>query len=261
MEKLRIDDVDRRVDSATVLRPLTAALGASDVALNYYELAPGDSFAYGFHMHAEQEELFVIQAGRATFDTESGTVDVEAGEIVRFGPGEYQQGRNEGDERVVALAIGAPRNRESPRFSAGVTIVRNGRPRPSNRSTGNEQNAPAVSVAAITPVGLSSLRGDGSGGRCVASVHRTRPFAARGCTETGSEIRTTDPMPRGPWRGKHRSSTLRVEWLMGILDHRPPRGRDAHARDHDRRRGHVRRRDRPARGSTRTDNRRDRRAR
>jgi len=58
MKKVTIEEIDRRIDSATVTRPLTAALGASNVAINYYELAPGDSFAYGYHAHEMQEEVF-----------------------------------------------------------------------------------------------------------------------------------------------------------------------------------------------------------
>lgn len=109
MEKIRIDDIDPRVDSATVLRPVTDAIGAANVALNYYELAPGDSFAYGYHTHENQEEIFVILEGRVTFETEDGDVVVGAGDVIRFAPGEYQQGVNTGPERVVAFAIGAPR--------------------------------------------------------------------------------------------------------------------------------------------------------
>lgn len=109
MEKTRIDALDTEVDSATVRRSVADAVSATNVSLNYYELAPGDSFAYGYHMHENQEELFVIQQGQATFETEGGNVVVEAGEVVRFAPGEYQRGSNRGDERVVALAIGAPR--------------------------------------------------------------------------------------------------------------------------------------------------------
>lgn len=108
METVRIDDVQERIDSATVKRPLTGALDAANVALNYYELAPGDSFAYGYHMHERQEELFVVQEGKVTFETADGEVVVAAGEVVRFAPGEFQQGINRGEERVVALAIGAP---------------------------------------------------------------------------------------------------------------------------------------------------------
>ena len=111
MEKVRIDDVDSRPGPASVSRPLTKAVGASDVALNYYELAPGDSFAYGYHRHETQEELFIVQQGQVTFETEAGDVVVEAGEVVRFAPGEFQRGVNEGKERVVALALGAPQTR------------------------------------------------------------------------------------------------------------------------------------------------------
>jgi len=85
-------------------------VGADEVALNYYELASGDSFAYGYHRHERQEELFVVQQGTVTFETESGDRAVEAGEVVRFAPGEFQRGVNEGEERVVAFALGAPRD-------------------------------------------------------------------------------------------------------------------------------------------------------
>lgn len=110
MDTLRIEAVESRVDSATVMRPLTDAINASNVALNYYELAPGDSFAYGYHNHEKQEELFIIRAGTVTFETEEGDVEVSAGEVIRFAPGEFQQGINTGDERVVAMAIGAPQD-------------------------------------------------------------------------------------------------------------------------------------------------------
>lgn len=110
MQKIRIDDIDHRAGPASVKRPLTDPLDASEVALNYYELAPGKSFAYGFHAHDGQEELFVIQQGQVTFETETGEVVGEAGDVLRVAPGEYQQGVNTGDERVIAFAIGAPQD-------------------------------------------------------------------------------------------------------------------------------------------------------
>ncbi|MBX0285876.1 cupin domain-containing protein [Haloarcula salinisoli] len=111
MEKVRIEDVEGRPGPAAVSRPLTDAVGATEMALNYYELAPGDSFAYGYHRHERQEELFVVQTGTVTFETEAGDVLVEGGEVIRFAPGEFQRGVNEGEERVVAFALGAPRDR------------------------------------------------------------------------------------------------------------------------------------------------------
>jgi uncharacterized cupin superfamily protein len=110
MEKVRIDDLERRTDVSTVQRPLSRALGTEHVSLNYYELAPGASPAYGYHKHEAQEELFVVQQGELTFETESGEVVVEAGDAIRFGPGEFQQGVNTGDERAVILAVGAPQD-------------------------------------------------------------------------------------------------------------------------------------------------------
>jgi len=110
MRKRSLDEMDDRMGPADTIRPLTDALGLADVAMNYYELAPGDSFAYGFHAHADQEEVFYVQSGTVTFETADGDVEVGPGELVRFGPGEYQRGVNEGDERVSALAIGAPQD-------------------------------------------------------------------------------------------------------------------------------------------------------
>lgn len=119
MEKVAIEEQNDWMGPATVKRPLGEALGTEDVAINYYELEPGESFAFGYHAHERQEEVFYVLEGEATFETgephtdpgaAGGTVRVIAGpgELVRFAPGEWQQGYNDGDERVVAVAIGAP---------------------------------------------------------------------------------------------------------------------------------------------------------
>lgn len=108
MKKVALDELDSRMGPADVKRPLSGALDAADIAMNYYELDPGDSFGFGYHRHADQEEVFYVQAGTVTFETENGDVEVDDGELVRFGPGEWQCGTNRGEDRVVALAIGAP---------------------------------------------------------------------------------------------------------------------------------------------------------
>ena len=109
MKKIEISDVDSYISPGDVFRPLSTVLGTTDVAINYYELAQGDSFGYCYHCHHEQEEVFYVQAGTVTFDTPDGEVEVTEGEIVRFAPGDFQQGVNRGDERVVAIAVGAPK--------------------------------------------------------------------------------------------------------------------------------------------------------
>ncbi|MFB6308215.1 MAG: cupin domain-containing protein [Haloarculaceae archaeon] len=119
MKKVRLEALESRMGPAAVKRPLSTALETTHVALNYYELAPGETFGFGYHRHGNQEEVFYIEAGTATFETEDGDVAVEAGEAIRFAPGEWQLGRNDTDDRVVALAIGAPADR------AGTEMVRN----------------------------------------------------------------------------------------------------------------------------------------
>jgi uncharacterized cupin superfamily protein len=108
MKRVSVDDVENSVQPAAVMRPLTDALGLTDVAINHYELEPGDSFAFAYHSHEVQEEVFYIISGTATFETAEGPVEVGPNEVVRFGPGEFQRGWNRGNERVRALAIGAP---------------------------------------------------------------------------------------------------------------------------------------------------------
>jgi uncharacterized cupin superfamily protein len=108
MEQVDPDAVENSLQPAATMRPLTEALDCTDLAINYYELDPGDSFAFAYHAHEVQEEVFYVLSGTATFETEGGPVEVGPREAVRFGPGEFQRGWNEGEERIRALALGAP---------------------------------------------------------------------------------------------------------------------------------------------------------
>jgi mannose-6-phosphate isomerase-like protein (cupin superfamily) len=108
MEKVSIEDLDNDPRVADVQKHATAPLNLSDMAMNYYELEPGESFSGGLHTHMNQEEVFYVIEGTATFETKGGEVEVGADEVVRFAPGEYQEGKNESDGRIRALAMGAP---------------------------------------------------------------------------------------------------------------------------------------------------------
>lgn len=110
MERVSIANVEKALGPAAEKRRLTRPLGANDLAINYYELAPGDAFAFGYHRHADQEEVFVVESGTVTFETEAGSVEVGPHEAIRFEPGEFQRGVNRGSERVRAVAIGAPQD-------------------------------------------------------------------------------------------------------------------------------------------------------
>lgn len=110
METVRIADIDGWIGPADVKKPISRAVRAERIALNYYELDPGDSLGFGYHRHEAQEELFYVRRGTVTFETEAGDVTVGADEIVRFAPGEWQRGTNDGSERANVLAIGAPQD-------------------------------------------------------------------------------------------------------------------------------------------------------
>ena len=113
MEKVAIDEVEPSAFSTDIdRRGLSDPLGTTDVALNRSRLDPGERFTDGMHAHMDQEEIFVVVKGEATFETMDGEVDVGAGEAIRFAPGEFQSGKNDSDGEIVAFALGA---RRSPR--------------------------------------------------------------------------------------------------------------------------------------------------
>jgi mannose-6-phosphate isomerase-like protein (cupin superfamily)/ribosomal protein S27E len=127
MERVTFDD-DESTDGpagAVDRRGLSDPLDTDGVAINRYRVPPGEGLPSGLHTHTDREEIFVVLDGTATFETLPGRdpdaegdisdrpagreVTVEAGEAVRFVPGEYQSGYNRGDADLAALAIGAPR--------------------------------------------------------------------------------------------------------------------------------------------------------
>lgn len=113
MRKVAIDDVDIELSPLgvhSVRRPVSDALGTDHFAMNYFELEPGESFSGGLHTHHDQEECFYIMEGVATFEvgTDGEEIEVEAGEVIYFDPGEFQCGRNKSDDTVVGLALAAP---------------------------------------------------------------------------------------------------------------------------------------------------------
>ncbi|WP_435551463.1 cupin domain-containing protein [Natrinema sp. CGMCC1.2065] len=113
MQKINLDDMTPE-SGGQKRRSVSDPLDATDFSMNYYALEPGEEFAGRLHTHLDQEETFFVLEGEATFETKpelgaaSETVTVSEGEMIRFDAGEYQQGRNEADEPLRALALGTP---------------------------------------------------------------------------------------------------------------------------------------------------------
>ena len=106
-------DVPNPMGVNTVRNSITGAVGAQEVAVTRYQLAPGEAFSAGLHTHRDQEEMFYIVSGTATFEVGEAReeVTVDAGEVIYFAPGEFQTGANRSDDEVVGLAISAPGHR------------------------------------------------------------------------------------------------------------------------------------------------------
>ncbi|KZN25900.1 hypothetical protein A4G99_01140 [Haladaptatus sp. R4] len=125
MKSVSIDEADESGDSEISRHELTEPLGTTHVAINYYRLAPEEGLPGGLHTHMDQEEVFVVIEGKAAFEMypsidaeneEGKTVTINAGEAIRFAPGEFRSGKNESDDELVILALGAPRDSNEVRF-------------------------------------------------------------------------------------------------------------------------------------------------
>ncbi len=116
MEKVSISDVEPAAFGSDIdRRGLSEPLGTEDLAINQYRLEPGERLSGGLHTHMDQEEVFVVVEGEAAFETPDDEIAVGSGEAIRFGPGEYQSGYNDGDEELSVFAMGAPRDSEDVR--------------------------------------------------------------------------------------------------------------------------------------------------
>lgn len=117
MQRVSLEDRDSGVPGLAIERvQLTDALGTEHAALNHYRIPAGQGLPAGLHAHEDQEEVFVVLDGVAVFETMAGKRTVEAGEAIRFAPGEFQSGRNGGDSDLVVLAVGAPRETDDVRL-------------------------------------------------------------------------------------------------------------------------------------------------
>ena len=150
MERVSIDDVKPDTfDDDVDRRGLSAPLGATGVAINRYRIPPGEGFPGGLHAHMDQEEVFVVIDGVATFETMDGEVTVGEREAIRFAPGEFQSGRNESDGDLVALALGAPRDSEDVRIPVECPDCGHGDMRPEAGEDGPTLVCPACGTERV----------------------------------------------------------------------------------------------------------------
>lgn len=118
MQKVASDDVPvvpHLMGVNSERRPVSRAVDEMDFAMVLFELQPGEAFSGAPHKHLNQEELFYVLEGTATWETKTGPgaepeyIEVGAGELIHFAEDDvYQNGRNESEEVVKAITVGAP---------------------------------------------------------------------------------------------------------------------------------------------------------
>ena len=96
MREVAIEDVDVErspLGVHSVRNPVSGAPGTDQFATNRFESEPGESFSGGLHTHHDQEEVFCIYSGEATFDvadrlgsSATGMATIGASEVIRVPP-------------------------------------------------------------------------------------------------------------------------------------------------------------------------------
>ena len=65
------------------VKPIVAQADVNQCRVNFVEVEPG-SFAYGYHYHETDEEVFYIISGTGIVRTINGDVTVKAGDAITF---------------------------------------------------------------------------------------------------------------------------------------------------------------------------------
>ena len=108
---------------AGVFRKVRRELGVTAFGVNVLVLAPG--VVSRPHYHEEQDELYFVHRGRARFDVEHDSFELEPGGLVHVESTTPRRVTNIGDEDLVLLVVGAK----------GGYVGRDGRPAPSDAFT------------------------------------------------------------------------------------------------------------------------------
>ena len=104
------ESVDPTPDRPCVQRALTERVGLENVAVNLYEVDPGDQIPLAYHYHDEQEEAFYVTQGELHVETPEGTQVVPEGHLFVAEPDSPQRAYvpEDAEEVVRTLALGAP---------------------------------------------------------------------------------------------------------------------------------------------------------
>jgi len=104
------ESVEPAPDRPCVQRALGDAAGLENVAVNLYEVDPGEQIPLAYHYHDDQEEIFYVESGELRVETPEGEQVVPEGHLFVVDPDSPQRAfvPEDADESVRALVVGAP---------------------------------------------------------------------------------------------------------------------------------------------------------
>lgn len=113
------------------VKPIITPEMADKCSANFVEVEPGN-FAYGYHYHEENEEIFYIISGEASVKTEKGEVLLKAGDAICFPAnecGSHVISNPSKIEKLVYLDFGTANKPDVVHFTgtdAGMVIAKSG---------------------------------------------------------------------------------------------------------------------------------------
>ena len=102
--------VEPTPDRPCAQRAVGDEAGLENVALNLYEVDPGEQIPLAYHYHDEQEEVFYVLDGELRIETPEGEEVVPEDHLFVVEPDSPQRAFNpeDADETVRTLVLGAP---------------------------------------------------------------------------------------------------------------------------------------------------------
>lgn len=93
-----------------IQRAIGEAAGLENLAVNRYEVNPGESIPLAYHFHDEQEEMFYILKGTLHVETPEGEYTIASDEVFIVEPDNPQRAFNpeEAEGKLKVLVVGAP---------------------------------------------------------------------------------------------------------------------------------------------------------
>lgn len=121
--------VQGQADNRFTVKPVIEDV--SKCTANFVEVEPG-KYAYGYHYHEENEEVFYIISGEASVKTEKGDIRLKAGDAICFPAdinGSHVISNPSKTEKLIYLDFGTANKPDVVHFTGtdmGMTIAHSG---------------------------------------------------------------------------------------------------------------------------------------